>query len=63
MVVAREWKEAEFTVFFREGLNPSGRQVGDVMPWKSYSLALSGDEISNIYRCLSSLQRVEKSTR
>jgi mono/diheme cytochrome c family protein len=63
-VIVPNWKEEDFIALFREGRDPTGRQVSQTaMPWKSYSQALSDEELNNTYRYLISLQRIEETNR
>jgi mono/diheme cytochrome c family protein len=61
--IVPKWKEEEFMIFFREGVDPTGRLVADVMPWKNYSLALSDEELQALFRYLSTLQHAESNPR
>ena len=56
------WQESQFIRLFREGLDPSGRKVDDGMPWDNYGQALDDAALKDLYRYLSGLQRIEKSS-
>lgn len=57
-----DWSEEQFIRFFRRGELPNGRVVDPmVMPWKSYSEALTDDELKDMYSFLHSLPRAEGS--
>lgn len=54
------WTEEQFIRFFRTGELPEGRAVDKmVMPWKSYSEALTDEELSDMFNYLHNLPRVE----
>lgn len=61
--IVPHWKEDEFIKFFRQGQDPSGRIVADIMPWKNYGLALGDDDLKSLYQYLVSSQPVEESKR
>ncbi|RPJ38595.1 MAG: cytochrome c, partial [Chloroflexi bacterium] len=58
-VTVPSWQEAEFIAIFREGVNPSGRRIGDGMPWKSYGAAFTDEELRDMYNYLHSLPKTE----
>jgi len=50
------WSEADFLKVFRQGLDPSGRQIPPkAMPWKSYGAALTDNDLTDIYNYIVSL--------
>lgn len=51
------WKEEQFINVFRKGMSPSGRTLTDAMPWKSYSKALTDDELRDLYAYLKTLKQ------
>jgi cytochrome c553 len=54
--IVSAWSQAAFVKFFRSGIDPSGRLVEDVMPWKSYGKAASDQDLADIYSYLSGLK-------
>jgi mono/diheme cytochrome c family protein len=56
MNIVPQWNENQFLTLFREGKDPTGRIIGDVMPWKNYGKALSDDEIKVLFKYINSLQ-------
>ncbi len=48
--IVKNWSEADFLRFFREGKDPTGRAISDEnMPWKDYSKALTVEELKSVY--------------
>jgi len=52
------WSEADFIQVLRTGITPTGRQLSDYMPWKSFG-KMSDDELRAIWLYLESLPALE----
>ena len=53
------WTEEQFVRFFREGKDPTGRDVPpDAMPWRSYSKAFTDAQLRDLYSYLHGLEQV-----
>ena len=50
----KSWTEAQFAQSIRTGITPSGRQLGDLMPWKDFKSA-SDLELQAVFTYLQSL--------
>jgi mono/diheme cytochrome c family protein len=57
-LVVPQWSQADFINLFRKGLDPSGRLIGDQMPWKSYNAAFTDSELADVYSFLHALTPV-----
>lgn len=57
--VVPQWTEQQFLTFFRTGQLPSGGTVGALMPWQEVNVALSDDELRDLYTYLHGLSPVE----
>lgn len=53
-VVVPKWTEADFIKFFRTGIDPTGHNVGDNMPWKDYG-KFTDDDFRAIFNYLHGL--------
>jgi mono/diheme cytochrome c family protein len=53
--IVPNWNENQFVTFFREGRDPSGRIIGDVMPWRNSGKALSDDDLKILFKYIISL--------
>jgi mono/diheme cytochrome c family protein len=49
------WNEQGFVQTFRNGVDPTGHQLSDEMPWKSYSKMFTDDELKDLYSYLHGL--------
>jgi mono/diheme cytochrome c family protein len=60
-VIVPTWSEAQFIQYFRTSADPiTGRKISpDSMPVPSYDAALTDEELSDMYKYLSKLPRVE----
>jgi mono/diheme cytochrome c family protein len=54
LVIVKGWTEEQFIKTIREGVDPSGHQLSDEMPWKEYGRATDND-LKAIYAYLRSL--------
>ena len=52
VAIAAKWKQADFVKFFRTGSDPTGRLVGESMPWKIYGQTFSDNDLADIYAFL-----------
>jgi hypothetical protein len=52
VAIAAKWKQADFVKFFRTGSEPTGRLVGESMPWKIYGQTFSDNDLADIYAFL-----------
>lgn len=56
------WSEADFFKAIRQGVTPSGRQLGDAMPWKGLG-KMTDDELKAVWLYLQSLPKLETATK
>jgi mono/diheme cytochrome c family protein len=62
--IVPSWSQENFIALFREGKDPTGRQIStNDMPWKSYSGAMTDDELAAVYKYLHGLAPIEASTK
>ena len=61
--VVPQWQSADFINLFHNGVNPSGRHISDLMPWKNYSHSLTDNELEDIFSFLHALSPVEMATQ
>ena len=53
------WTEEQFINTLRTGTAPSGHQLGEHMPWKTYKL-MTDDELKAIFMYLHSIPKLEQ---
>lgn len=53
------WSEAEFIATLRTGVTPTGRQLGEDMPWQYFG-QMTDDELKALWLFLQSLPRLEQ---
>lgn len=47
--IVPKMSQADFLNVFHNGVDPTGRPISDVMPWKHYGAALTDSELSDVY--------------
>jgi len=55
------WSEEQFMTTIRTGIHPSGRDLNEIMPWKTYR-KFTDDELKAIYMYLRSLPKLPQYT-
>lgn len=56
------WNEEQFLNTIRTGVTPSGHQLSDHMPWKTYKL-MTDDELKAIFKYLGSMPKLKQYTK
>jgi mono/diheme cytochrome c family protein len=57
-LIVPKWSQADFLNLFRKGLDPTGRVIGEGMPWKNYNPSLTDSELGDIYSYIHGLPPV-----
>ena len=58
-----KWSESDFTKTIRTGIDPTGHQLSDIMPWKTFSGYMSDDDLKGIYTHLHGLPMLPDNPR
>ena len=61
--IVPKFQQADFLNVFRKGIDPSGRQISEGMPWKNYGNALTDAELADIYSFLHALPPIEMAAK
>ena len=54
------WTDAQFITTIRTGVNPTGHQLSDTMPWKDYNAMFVDDELKAMHAYLHGLTPVQR---
>ena len=58
--IVPNWNESDFTNTIRTGIDPTGHQLTDAMPWKQFSAAYTDAELGDMYKYLHDLKPIQQ---